>query len=102
MEQKSFYPVAQPPRLRRLREGLRRMAKLRKPLRSTPSMRLQSRSTWTASYAKLVELIFHLMQSACQRPSFADKGIEGVPLTKIPIESFMHSITTYTRSHFLT
>ncbi len=32
----------------------------------------------------------------------ADKGMQGVPLTEIPIESFMHPITTYARSHFLT
>ena len=32
----------------------------------------------------------------------ADKGMQGVPLTEIPIESFMHPFTTYTRSHFLT
>lgn len=36
----SFYPAAQSPRLRRLREGLRRMAELRKQLRSTPLTRL--------------------------------------------------------------
>ncbi len=32
----------------------------------------------------------------------ADKGMQGVPLTEIPTDSFMHPITTYTRSHFLT
>ena len=32
----------------------------------------------------------------------AEKGMQGVPLTEISLESFMHPITTYTRSHFLT
>lgn len=32
----------------------------------------------------------------------AEKGMQGVSLTEIPAESFMHPITTYTRSHFLT
>jgi len=32
----------------------------------------------------------------------ADKGMQGVPLTEISIESFIYPITTYTRSHFLT
>ena len=32
----------------------------------------------------------------------ADKGMQGVPLTEISIESFIYPIATYTRSHFLT
>ena len=32
----------------------------------------------------------------------ADKGMQGVPLTEISLESFIYPITTYTRSHFLT
>jgi NAD(P)-dependent dehydrogenase (short-subunit alcohol dehydrogenase family) len=32
----------------------------------------------------------------------AEKGMQGIPLTDIPIESFTHPIATYTRTHFLT
>lgn len=32
----------------------------------------------------------------------AERGMQGVPLTEIPLESFMQPISTYTRSHFLT
>jgi len=30
------------------------------------------------------------------------KGIQGIPLTELPVESFFLPITTYTKSHFLT
>jgi NAD(P)-dependent dehydrogenase (short-subunit alcohol dehydrogenase family) len=32
----------------------------------------------------------------------ADKGMQGIPLTDIPVESFTKPIATYTRTHFLT
>src|SRR5258708_22531063 len=32
----------------------------------------------------------------------ADKGMQGIPLTDIPLESFTQPIATYTRTHFLT
>jgi NAD(P)-dependent dehydrogenase (short-subunit alcohol dehydrogenase family) len=37
-----------------------------------------------------------------EAPLVAAKGMQGVPLTEIPLDSFMSPIRTYTTSHFLT
>ena len=65
-------------------------------------MRLQSRTIWVSVVSKAggIDISFNAIELPAS--VVADKGMQGVPLTEIPIESFMHPITTYTRSHFST